>query len=50
VSGATTNQRIALGGDETLTYTALLQRLQQAARQRDPRDRAPAAPPAPPDG
>ena len=40
VPGAITNQRIALGGDETLTYTALLRRLQQAARQRDPRDRA----------
>lgn len=32
--------RIALGGDETLSYTTLLQRLQQAARQRDPQDRA----------
>jgi hypothetical protein len=32
--------RIALGGDETLSYTTLLQRLQQAARQRDPLDRA----------
>jgi hypothetical protein len=32
--------RIALGGDETLSYTTMLQRLQQAARQRDPLDRA----------
>jgi len=32
--------RIALGGDETLSYTTLLQRLQQAASQRDPLDRA----------
>jgi len=36
----TASLRIALGGDETLSYTALLQRLQQAARQRDPLDRA----------
>jgi hypothetical protein len=36
----TASLRIALGGDETLSYTTLLQRLQQAARQRDPLDRA----------
>ncbi|MFO0119809.1 MAG: hypothetical protein ACK512_06885, partial [Cyanobium sp.] len=36
----TASLRIALGGDETLTYTTMLQRLQQAARQRDPLDRA----------
>jgi hypothetical protein len=36
----TASLRIALGGDETLTYITMLQRLQQAARQRDPLDRA----------
>ncbi|MCX5956858.1 MAG: hypothetical protein NTW51_10750 [Cyanobacteria bacterium] len=36
----TASLRIAIGGDETLSYTTLLQRLQQAARQRDPQDRA----------
>jgi hypothetical protein len=36
----TASLRIALGGDETLSYTTLLQRLQQAARQRDPQGRA----------
>jgi hypothetical protein len=40
IPGAAASCRITLGGDETLTYTTLLQRLQQAARQRDPRDRA----------
>ena len=39
-AGAMANQRIALGGDETLTYSTMLQRLQLAARQRDPLDRA----------
>ena len=37
---ATASRRIALGGDETLTYTTLLERLQEAARQHDPLDRA----------
>ena len=36
----TASLRIALGGDEILSYTTMLQRLQQAARQRDPLDRA----------
>jgi hypothetical protein len=37
---ATASRRIALGGDETLTYTTVLERLQEAARQHDPQDRA----------
>jgi hypothetical protein len=39
-SGEATSRRLALGGDETLTYTTMLQRLRQAARQHDPQDRA----------
>ena len=37
---AAASRRIALGGDETLTYTTVLERLQEAARQHDPLDRA----------
>jgi hypothetical protein len=39
-TGAPSSHRITLGGDESLTYTTMLQRLKQAARQRDPLDRA----------
>ena len=39
-TGAPSSHRITLGGDESLSYTTMLQRLQQAARQRDPLDRA----------
>jgi nucleoside-diphosphate-sugar epimerase len=39
-TGAPSSHRITLGGDESLTYTTMLQRLQQAARRRDPLDRA----------
>jgi uncharacterized protein YbjT (DUF2867 family) len=38
--GKTDKHRLTLGGDETLTYTTMLQRLQEVARQRDPQDRA----------
>ena len=38
--GETASHRLALGGDETLTYATVLQRLQEAARQRDPLDPA----------
>jgi len=39
-TGTPSSHRITLGGDESLSYTTMLQRLKQAARLRDPLDRA----------